>query len=363
MTSTFGAVCAQGLPGAPVLDALPLGIEWDALFDRAVDERAVSFLACAVSEGLIVGTQDQEEQLCAGHEAAMRSCVWLERWTREVAGILKNASIEMRVLKGPAVASLDYPDPAWRSFGDIDVLVSSAQYDDAIRVLLDVGGRRRSQEVRAGFDRRFGKGACVTLPNGVQVDVHRTLASGPFGLTVDLDELFRSSAVLNLAGEAIPVLSRELRLVHACYHAALGDATPRVVALRDVAQMLESNELDFDEVRRIGKRWRAEIVLARAISLAWDALQLAATPASEWATAYVGDRFERRALSAYLGADRSYARQMLAGLPAVSGLPAKILYVRSLVFVDSAYAQRHGGGFGRRVQRAWKVRSRREPVA
>ena len=363
MTSTFGAVCAQGLPGAPTLDALPLGRDWDTLFDRAVDERAVSILACAIAEGSISVTPTQDEQLRVSHEEAMRSCVLLERWSLEVAKWFTIAGIEMRLLKGPAVAHLDYPDPAWRAFGDIDVLVPSAQYDDAIRVLLEVGGRRRSQEVRRGFDRRFGKGACVTLPNGIQVDVHRTLASGPFGLTVDLDELFRSSEVLNLAGAAISVLSKELRMVHACYHVALGDATPRAVALRDVAQMLLSNELDFDEVRRIAKRWRAEAVLARAISLTWDALGLAATPVAEWAVQYRGDRFERRALSAYVGTERSYARQMMAGLPAVSGLPAKISYVRSLVFVDPAYAQRHGGGFGHRVQRAWKVRNRREPVA
>ena len=361
--SMFGTACGQGLPGAPVLDAFPLGVEWDALFNRAVDERAVSLLACAVAEGLIGATPAQAEQLAIGHEAAMRSCVWLERWTLEVVQLFAEVAIEVRLLKGPAVAHLDYPDPAWRAFGDIDVLVPPAQYDDAIRALLAVGGRRRSQEVRPGFDRRFGKGACVTLLNGVQVDVHRTLASGPFGLTVDLGELFRRSEVVTLADRPIPVLSRELRLVHACYHAALGDAVPRVVALRDVAQMLGSTELDFDEVRRIGKRWRAEIVLARAISLTWDALQLAATPVSEWATAFSGDRFERSALSAYVGANRSYARQMLAGLPAVSGLRAKISYIRSLVFVDATYAARHGGGFGRRVQRAWNVRTGRERVA
>ena len=128
----------------------------------------------------------------------MRSCVWLERWTLEVVQLFADAAIEVRLLKGPAVAHLDYPDPAWRAFGDIDVLVPSAQYDDAIRALLAVGGRRRSQEVRPGFDRRFGKGACVTLLNGVQVDVHRTLASGPFGLTVDLGVEILSSQLQHI---------------------------------------------------------------------------------------------------------------------------------------------------------------------
>lgn len=363
LSSKFGPACAQGLAGAPELDALPLGVAWNALFDRAVDERAVSIIASAVVQGLVSATPEQGDQLCTSHEAAMRSCVVLERWTLDVIRSYVDAGIDVRVLKGPAVAHLDYPDPSWRTFGDIDVLVPSDRYDDAIRVLLDIGGHRRSEEVRPGFDRRFGKGACVVLGNGIQVDVHRTLTSGPFGLTIDLPELFESPDVFHLAGMPTLALSRELRLIHACYHAVLGDPMPRVVALRDVAQMLESTALNFDEVRRVASRWRAEIVLARGISLAWSSLKLATTTASDWATGYVGGRFERRALGAYVGPDRSYARQMLAGLPAVAGLPAKASYVRSLMFVDPAYAARHGGGFGPRVRRAWNARPRREHVA
>ncbi len=360
MTTSTGAPYALGLPGAPAVDALPVGEEWEALFDRAVDERAVPILAGAVDAGIVSGTVAQHDALRDAHEAAMRSCVLLERWTLEVARVFGEAGIDFRLLKGPAVAHLDYPDASWRAFGDIDVLVRSAQYDDAVRTLTAIGGRRRSEEVRPGFDRRFGKGVCMILANGVQVDVHRTLAAGPFGLTVELDDLFRATDFLTLADRTIPVLGREYRLAHACYHAALGDVTPRIVALRDVAQLLLTTSVDFDEVREIGRRWRAEIVLARAISLAWNTFELVETPASVWAAQYSGDGFERRALDAYTGPDRSYARQMLAGLPAVSGLPAKASYVRSLVFVDPAYAARHGGGVGRRIQRAWGARVRRE---
>ncbi len=50
----------------------------------------------------------------------------------------------------------------------------------------DAGGRRRFSEVRPGFDRRWGKGACVVAADGTELDVHRTFVAGPFGLTVDL---------------------------------------------------------------------------------------------------------------------------------------------------------------------------------
>ena len=363
ITATVGTACGQGLPGASSVRALPAGGEWDGFLASVIDERAVPMVANALEQGLLIGTREQRDVLDVAHEASMRACVGLEQATLEVVKTLGSAGVDLRLLKGPAVAHLDYPDPSWRAFGDVDILVRSDHYDVAVRTLTNVGGYRRSAEVRPGFDRRFGKGVCMVLPNGVQVDVHRTLASGPFGLTIDLDELFDGMDTVGFGGERIPVLSREHRLAHACFHASLGDPTPRVVALRDIAQLVLTTDVDVDATRAACVRWRAGVVMAHAVGAAWKTLDLASTPLSEWATAYVGDRFERRSLAAYLGPDRSYARQMIAGVPAVRGWSAKAAYVRSLLFVDAGYARRHGGGVGRRLRRAWHARAIREPVS
>ena len=53
----------------------------------------------------------------------MQSCVQLERVLLETVAELDALGAEFRVLKGTAVAHLDYPDPSWRGFGDIDLLV------------------------------------------------------------------------------------------------------------------------------------------------------------------------------------------------------------------------------------------------
>ena len=96
---------------------------------------------------------------------------------------------------------------------------------------------------------------------------------------------------------------------------------------------------------------------------AWPTLDLAPTSVSEWAGDFVADRYERRSLAAYIGSDRSYARLMIAGLPAVEGLPAKAAYIRALLFPDSDYAARHDGGRVQRFARAWRSRRSPEPVA
>ena len=37
--------------------------------------------------------------------------------------VLGAAGIDVRALKGPAVGRLEYPDPSWRAYGDVDLLV------------------------------------------------------------------------------------------------------------------------------------------------------------------------------------------------------------------------------------------------
>ncbi|HEY3724977.1 MAG TPA: nucleotidyltransferase family protein, partial [Acidimicrobiia bacterium] len=134
--AVVGTVAAFGLPGAPPLPdvALP-DATWRALFDLATADRLTPLLAAAVAAGALPVTERQHAQVVAAHEQAMRLCVLLERALLDVAARFETAGIMYRVLKGPAVAHLDYPDPAHRAFGDVDVLVASSAYDDAMAVL------------------------------------------------------------------------------------------------------------------------------------------------------------------------------------------------------------------------------------
>lgn len=354
----LAALCSVGLPGADPAPVGRLDAEvWEQLLRDARRRRVVALLALAARAGLVDLTPEQHEELTIAHEEAMRGCVLLERRSLGIGTVLTDADVPFRLLKGPGVARLDYPDPSWREFGDIDVLVRSERYDDAIRALERIGAWRRYAEVRPGFDRRFGKGVCMVLPDGVQVDVHRTFVAGPFGLTIDLDGLFAGPHSVRIGTRSVHVLGADQRFLHACYHAALGDAQPRLVALRDVAQMLAGDQVDFDCALAHAQQWRARIVVARAITTAWRTLRLAPSPESEWAAAYQPDRFEARSIAAYAGAERSYARQMAAGVRAVRGIPAKLAYVRSLLVVDPEYARRHDGGYTRRLRRAWQARN------
>ena len=280
LPATLAGVAAFGLPGvrAPMnatsMRAALSDGEWRALLTAATRERLTPLLAIAADAGALHLTDGQHREAVRAHEQAMRLCVLLERALVEVTDELDAAGVAHRVLKGSAVAHLDFPDPAWRAFGDVDVLVEGPDYDRALGVLTDKGAHRRYHEVRPGFDRRFGKGACVVLADGTQIDVHRTFVSGPFGLTVDLPELFETWTPLSVGGRALRALDPEHRFLHACYHASLGDVPARLVALRDVAQLALAPAFDRDLVSARATSWHAEAVVARAVKLSWSMLGL-----------------------------------------------------------------------------------------
>ena len=113
---------------------------------------------------------------------------WPSAWSESCSSpdeALEKAGIAHRVLKGHAWAHTVYPDPSWRAFGDVDLLVGTDDSDRAVEVLESTGVRRTLPEVRPGFDRRFGKDATLLSASGREVDLHRLLVAGPYGLWVD----------------------------------------------------------------------------------------------------------------------------------------------------------------------------------
>lgn len=340
------AVAAKGLRGSALeFPEQPLEpSEWEDLWRDVWLNRIDGLLAAAVHDGDLPATPAQRDQALTGHSDAMQLCLLLEADLLHVAGILDHSGIACRVLKGPAFAHLDYPDPALRAFGDIDLLVRSKDYDAAVAALTAAGFKRKFTEVRAGFDHRFGKGACLRGPNRHELDLHRTFVMGPYGLTLDLDDVWGSVARFEIAGRAFDTLDAEQRFLHACYHAALGRTETRVTPLRDLAGMLQRrvNAVDVDRALELSGRWQSTAVVARAIALAWEVLALPDDPLARWARAFTPSDRDRQALRSYLDPDMGYAARSYASLRAVRGLRAKAAFAWALAVPDRDYgAGRH----------------------
>jgi hypothetical protein len=343
------AVAAFGLPGAsPELPTAPPPPDvWDDLTTALAGARVAWPLAAAVRDGALPATPEQAADAAAVHRAAVALDLVLERELLELAERLDDASIDFLVLKGPAAAHLDYPEPGMRSFGDLDVLVRSEQVEAALGLLERDGGRRRYAEPRPGYDRRFGKGASMRMPAGHEVDVHRTLAPGPYGLTIDLPQLFEGTATFRLAGRDLRALGPIPRFVHACLHAALGSSPPSLGALRDVAQLL-GRDPDPTSVRDVAGRSRVEAPVALAIRMATSTFGLdRASRIAEWAADAEAGAADQRLLRAYIG-QRSSAAQAIEGFRVIPGARDRLAYARSIVFPRADPRRRAAGERWRR---------------
>ena len=336
------AVAAHGLPGAKSSwpDRAVEPSVWASLLSLARHQRITGLLASAIVDGALPATDAQKEEAQLTHRASMVTVLNLEACLVRVSDLLGRAGIDHRVLKGPAVAHLDFPDPALRSFGDIDLLVRSSQFEDTVAELAAAGHQRKYPEPRPGFDRRFGKGSCLVGPDGHEIDLHRTFTMGPYGVRVDLDDLWSRSSGFDLAGRRLQALGPEERFLHGCFHAALGDNPPRLVSLRDVAQMHLTRPLDAELVRTLSRSWRADAVVSRAVQLATEGLGLQEEgPLTDWAMTFTPSDQDRRFLAAYSATGQSYAAKSFAAIRAVPGIRNKVAFVFSLVLPTRAYLE------------------------
>ncbi|MBA2437584.1 MAG: nucleotidyltransferase family protein [Acidimicrobiia bacterium] len=337
-TALAAALAAYGLPSRRSLPDRPLSADhWERVLGEARDDRTIGLLSQAIAEGSFAATPEQAEAAYDVHAEAMGLAVVLERVMLDVVDLLNGAGIDHRVLKGSAVAHLVYPDPSLRPFGDVDLLVPAHHVDRAVATLVDAGYLRERPQLRPGFDRRFAKSVSFTSPHGLPVDLHRTLAAGRFGLTLAADDLFDSSAVLVLAGRRLAALAADERFLHACYHAALGSSVPPVLALRDIAQMLLTSDVDLTGVQRRCQAWRGQAVLARAVVLAWETLALAdSVPLVVWARSYQPSASERWVLRAHT-VQRSGGTQALTALAAIRGNQDKVAFLWAMVAPQRAF--------------------------
>ena len=329
------AVAAYGLKGTlREFPAEPLSDrDWSRMIEHVRTQRLSGLLMAAVDDGALPVTDTQRESARDEHVAAMTHVLLLEDFLINSVKLLSDAGIRTRILKGSAVAHLDYGDPSLRPFVDIDLLVESHAFDDAMKTLFDAGHRRYFAQIHPDYDRRFGKGASLVSPDGLELDLHRTFAMGPFGLTVDLDSLWESEQRFGLGATQLSALGPEERLLHACYHASLGDWPPRLLPHRDVAEMLLYGNCEEERLLRLSAQWGGSAVVARAIATAWTLFDIAdVTALSAWALRYRIDARDRNRLGVYTDGNTSFAAKTLASIRSLPKLRDRLALIRMLAW-------------------------------
>lgn len=329
--------------------------QWPGVYRYIVGQRLTGLAVAACDAGELLIEEHERRELDDAQRTAMIQALEIESSSRAIVDALAGAGIRAVMLKGAALAHTVYPDAAWRPFGDLDLLVSTGEWYDALDVLAERGWARKTPEPRPGFDVRFGKGATLVGPVGVDVDLHRTLAPGPYGLTLDLDELLGATSWFRVGGVFRECLDDDAAFIHACMHAVLAPPPSRAIPIRDIAQLIERGHLDWDRIADRARRWKVEVVVHDALEIVVRRLGLPLEhDAKTLATMPVPGR-ERRRIDAYRSPRRFKGGTAVALLAAVTGVRAKSAYLLALALPTSSFARgRHGGGRGSYLRR-WAV--------
>jgi len=231
-----------------------------------------------------------EQSLQSAYAANLRRNLW---FTAELLRIMQHfARLQVRALplKGPVLAQTAYGDVGLRSFNDLDLLISAADFARAKQALAELGYRPSSELtpaverlwLRTGYERSFDGTAGKNL-----VELQWNLA--PYFFAIDcesgdfrFEDLLARAGQVALGATTIPCLSVEDSLLILCLHAAKHLWT-RLIWVADIAETLRTQSIDFSLVvaraqalgmaRILGvSLWLAEHLLAARVHAAARAL-------------------------------------------------------------------------------------------
>ena len=348
-------IAAFGLQGAPDPERTVPGASWPQLRSRIRWERLTGLAVDSIAAGWLELTDEQAGDLLAAHREAMVWVLGVERKLLTVAEAFDAEGIGFAVLKGVSVAHTAYPDPCLRSFGDLDLLVRTADYERTGALLRSLGHVRQRPEPCPGWEVRFGKASVHKHPDdAIEIDLHRTLVLGPFGLWIKPEEMLERAVPFGLGDRQIPRLDDTGMLLNVALHASLGFRPPRLVPLRDVAQVSGTGSVDWETLTRWAAEWRLAEVFRHAFTTAATVLEADMSVGDETFTDVRSRRGDRRALQAYTGSERASGGTALSTLRAIPGLHRKVAYVRALAFpqrefMQGRYATGSKSSYGRRL--------------
>ncbi len=273
------------------------------------------------------------------HGAVMCRCVQLEHHLVEVSGLLAEQGIASAVLKGGVTCHLDYPDPSWREFSDIDLLVDPVDLPRATAVIARAGWVQ-GYALPGGHDRYTH--AITYVRGGMELDLHQHIAHRAIGLLVPTAELLRRSVPVDIAGTALRGLDAVDRVIHAALHAVTSRGpTSRLSSLADVLLLTDRRPALATDVIARAERWRVRSLVEHGLGLAYAEAEL--DMAAEWSEAMrrSSRRRDRLVDLAYLSPIRRPVIEELAYLRRMDRWTDRARYVRGYFRTDHAYVDQH----------------------
>ncbi len=351
------AIAGFGLPGTDDRPVNVGGETWSETLAHIKGQRLSGLATAAWEGGWLRLSEEQAGQLLQIHQAAMIQVITLEQELLRLGEALDGSGVEFVVLKGPAFAHSVYPDPSWRAFGDLDLLVHTRDWKRVLGIFEELGLRRELPEPRPGFDERFGKAAAHRAGSGLEIDLHRTLVVGPYGLWIDSESMFGQTVEFRLGGRTFRRFGDTRLLLHGCVHAVLGLSPPLLTPLRDVGQTATAGDVDWDDLQKQIERWKLSAVTNYAFRTASTVLGVSWPQESGRVRSLRPMRSEIRILEAYTTTKRGRGGTALATIKAIPGVRQKSAYLLALLVPGRQFleSRQEANGGSPSYLRRWAV--------
>ncbi len=215
------------------------------------NNRLAPLLGEAVHTGQIALASEALPDLFAAIEHYLASQLRVESQGMTVIDALGSAGIDFRMLKGMATAYLDYPNPAIRPIGDLDILIRGADMPRAIKALtaLDAGEflkpPRNDWRVTHAIPFRIG---------GIEVDLHHRLLHQAAGHCAAHLDLFADPDRYEIVGRKVFGMPPWLRLIQAASQNVLG-GYQQLSSDLDVARLAAHVDVAVERASKVGLGW------------------------------------------------------------------------------------------------------------
>ena len=192
--------------------------------------------------------------------------------TVRISKLFSLHKIEIMPLKGPVLANSLYGDPGVRQSIDIDFLVHENNVDEAHKLLTEAGYRRilpdaKTGKQAAGFYRIFKKDFSYYHPEKkIPLELHWRLTS--HSRLLDDDTLLWEDHVQTIFGNTpVIVPEKERTIVYLCLHGCLHQWF-RLFWLSDLAMVLQTDNIDWERVLEISKKYKLNHMVTAGFKLA-----------------------------------------------------------------------------------------------
>jgi hypothetical protein len=250
---------------------------WDALL---ADARAAGLAATVEAHlharGLLPALPPGvAAALLDDHRGTLLSQAWQGHALTGIGAALDRAGIPFRLLKGPALAALAYPDPTTRAAVDLDLWVRPADRERACAVLEGCGLARLTTGPHPpafletfGTELQFGTAPGAGVP--VVVDLHwHLLAPWWMRRTLRIPEaaLFAHAAPVEIAGQCVSTLAPTETLYYLCLHAAINHRCAGLRLYADLGLLARSPAIDWPRLRALAAASGTAVILWRCFAI------------------------------------------------------------------------------------------------